>query len=217
LPANRGAPIDANQPIPLLPAQINVAAEVLARAFQHDPGAAYFYPQVESRLAAFARTARCLLRYGLRYGEVYVTSPRVEGVAMWLPPGRAEPSTCGMLRVGGQPLLWRSGWLTFRRLMAYAEHATAMRQRHVPEPCWYLQILGVDPQRHRAGHGGRLLRSMFARLDRERVPCCLDTENAVNVPMYEHFGFRVLESSPIPGTDRTVWLLLRNVDAKATP
>jgi hypothetical protein len=49
--------------------------------------------------------------------------------------------------------------------------------------------------------------------DREQLPCCLDTENEVNVPMYEHFGFRVLEASPIPGTDRTVWLMFREVGA----
>lgn len=187
---------------------------MLARAFYSDPVAGYFYPQAEHRRAAFARTASCLLRYGLRCGEVYATSPRLEGLAMWLPPGRAEPSTCDMLRAGVLPLVWRNGWSTFRRLMAYSDHASAMRQRHVRGPCWYLQILGVDPQHHGAGHGGRLLRSVLDRLDRQGLPCCLDTENAVNLPIYEHFGFRVLESSPIPGTDCTVWLLFRSVGAK---
>jgi GNAT superfamily N-acetyltransferase len=190
---------------------------VLARALHDDPVVCYFYPQAESRPAAFARTTRCLLRYAVRYGEVYASSPRLEGIAMWLPPGRAEPSTWDMLRAGVLPLIWRNGWATFRRLMAYSHHAAAMRQRHVHVPCWYLQIFGVDPPYHGAGYGSRLLRSMLARLDRERVPCCLDTENEVNVPMYEHFGFRVLEASPIPRTDCSVWLLVRDVGALATP
>jgi GNAT superfamily N-acetyltransferase len=147
------------------------------------------------------------------YGEVQATSPRVEGVAVWLPPGRGDPSIWAMLRVGAARLAWTNGLGTMRRVLSYIDHAVAMRRRHVPQRHWYLQLLGVDPQHHGAGHASRLLRSMLDRTDREQLPCCLDTENAVNVPMYEHFGFRVLESSPIPGTDRTVWLMLRDVGA----
>jgi len=52
---------------------------------------------------------------------------------------------------------------------------------------------------------------MFARIDEEGLPCYLETLNEANVPLYEHFGFRVLEKSIIPETKLTNWAMLREV------
>jgi predicted N-acetyltransferase YhbS len=69
--------------------------------------------------------------------------------------------------------------------------------------------LGVDPVHQGAGHAGRLLRTMFARLDREGMSGCLDAEKESNVALYEHFGFRALESSEIHGSGRLCRLMAR--------
>jgi ribosomal protein S18 acetylase RimI-like enzyme len=84
-----------------------------------------------------------------------------------------------------------------------------MRARHLRGPRWYLQFLAVDPTQQGKGYGGMLLRHILNRLDRERVACCLDTEKAKNVSFYEHYGFRVMESSKIPGSDCDCWLMAR--------
>jgi ribosomal protein S18 acetylase RimI-like enzyme len=200
-----------NMPVRLEPSQVETAAAMLSRAFYNDPMIRHLYPNDKTRLAAFARGAQCALRYGLRYGECHLTSPRAEGTAVWLPPNQSEPSNWRMVRVGALSLVFTNGLGSFRRMMAYFDHAARMRRRRVSEPHWYLQLLGVDPEHHGKGLASLLLRTMFARTDRDQIPCCLDTENEVNVAMYRHFGFRVLESSVIPGTDRMVWLMLRKV------
>jgi ribosomal protein S18 acetylase RimI-like enzyme len=200
-----------NTPIRLPPSRIADAADVLARAFANDPFISSVYPNAETRQQAFARTAQRLLQYGMRYGEVYATSAGMEGFAVWLPPSRVTPSLWSMIRGGAFRLPFAIGIRPFLKLLAYLDHSDKMRRRHIHHPHWYLQLLGVDPSHRGEGHGGILLRSMLSRLDREQIPCCLDTENEVNVVLYEHFGFRVLELSRIPRSDSQIWLMARDV------
>lgn len=50
---------------------------------------------------------------------------------------------------------------------------------------------------------------MFARIDREGLPCYLETQDEQNVPLYQHFGFKVVNKSTIPETKLTNWAMLR--------
>jgi len=91
------------------------------------------------------------------------------------------------------------------------EYIDTVHKRLAPFEHWFLQTIGVDPQFKGKGYAGRLLRSMLARIDEEGLPCYLETLNEANVSLYEHFGFRVLEKSTIPGTNLTNWAMLREV------
>jgi ribosomal protein S18 acetylase RimI-like enzyme len=138
----------------------------------------------------------------------------MEGFAAWLPWSKIAASWLDVVRFGGIALPFSIGLRPLRKLFAYMDHSEEMRQRHIRPPFWYLQLLGVDPRRHGKGHGALLLRSMLSRLDRENIPSCLDTENESNVAMYEHFGFRVVESSTIPRSNSPIWLMAREVVGK---
>jgi hypothetical protein len=50
---------------------------------------------------------------------------------------------------------------------------------------------------------------MLARIDKEGLPSYLETQEEKNVPLYEHFGFKVLEEVNIPDLDVTNWAMLR--------
>lgn len=199
-------------PIQLTQSNLDAVAELLGRAFVNDPVTVYMYPDASTRPRRFAQTSQCVLRYGLHCGELQATSANLEGVALWFPPGEIDASFWTQLRFGFLALPFSIGIQSFRRLLAYVDHAAKLRARHLRGPHWYLQFLAVDPAHQGVGHSGVLLRSMLARLDREGVPCCLDTENEKNVAMYEHFGFRVRESSKIPGSSCDCWLLSREVN-----
>ena len=203
-------------PIRLTQSSLAAAAEVFTRAFAEDPFIKQLYPNIETRQRCFATTTNCVLRYGLAYGEVHASSQELEGIAVWFPPAHTTPSMLDMLRFGFFGLPFSVGLRSFRRLWAYVILAEQMRERHVRSPHWYLQLLGVDPVHHGCGYGSHLLRHMLARLDREGVPCCLDTENEKNVAMYEHFGFRVRESGKIPGTQCGIWLMTRDIGATSS-
>jgi ribosomal protein S18 acetylase RimI-like enzyme len=198
------------EPIRLTRSKTSGAAGVLSRAFVGDPFVRRLFPDSERRERHFARTATCVLKYALDRGEVQAVSPALEGVAVWFPPSGFAPTWWDELRCGVFALPLTIGFGSTRMLLRYANHTAAMRKRHLRGPYWFLQLLAVDPVHRGDGHGGFLLRSMLDRLDRLEMPCCLDTENEKNVALYEHFGFRVLESSKIPGTDCDCWLMARD-------
>lgn len=182
---------------------------MFSRAFAADPFVQLLYPDGATRHSNFVSTVKLMLRYGLARGEVQAVSSNLEGTAVWFPPAHVEPSVWDQLRFGFFMLPFRVGMRSFRTILAYSDHTAKMRRRHLRAPYWYLQMLAVDPAFHGRGHAVFLLRSMLDRLDRERTTCCLDTENEVNVSIYEHFGFRLLEKSNIPGCDCPCWLMAR--------
>lgn len=91
------------------------------------------------------------------------------------------------------------------------EYIDAMHKRLAPFKHWFLQTIGVDPQFQRKGYAGKLLRPMFARMDKEGLPCYLETLDEQNIQLYEHFGFKVVEKATIPKTSLTSWAMLREV------
>jgi hypothetical protein len=48
-----------------------------------------------------------------------------------------------------------------------------------------------------------------ARLDNGDLPCCLETLDEKNASLCEHFGFRLPETTKIPGTELVNWAMLR--------
>ena len=175
---------------------------MLARAFHDDPVFGWFFPAEGSRhrrLQRFFVTE--LHRESLRHGAVEVARAdgRVAGAAVWFPPGTSfgtEVSALpGYLRAFG------------RRLAAVSQfQSVAVHARPREEPHWYLAIIGVDPVRQGYGVGAALLRSRLRRCDEEGLPAYLESSKLENVPLYQHFGFRVTgtlgltEGAPVVST-----------------
>ncbi|MGQ9780270.1 MAG: GNAT family N-acetyltransferase [Bacillota bacterium] len=97
----------------------------------------------------------------------------------------------------------------FSRLEEYSRYSREMHRRHAPFPHWYLLVIGVADRYRGRGYAGRLLRPVFEHLDRQGLPCYLETHNPANLGFYEHYGFKVIEEGRLPGTDRPHWAMLR--------
>jgi len=195
----------------LTKARVKPAAVVLVRAFQDYPMSAYFMPDEARRSKKQPAVFRMLVRSGIKYGEVYATSPRMEGVAVWFSSDRGHETWWRDIISGQFLVLLMAGRTTLRRQRAFGEYAAAVRKRHAPARHWYLQLLGVDPAYQGKGYASVLLRAMFARADKEGAPCFLETQAEKNVALYEHFGFRVVEAGLIPGSNVRSWALVRGV------
>jgi ribosomal protein S18 acetylase RimI-like enzyme len=96
-----------------------------------------------------------------------------------------------------------------RKLLGPGRHIDARHAELAPFRHAFLSLLGVAPEARGQGHAGALLRPMLARLDAQGLPCYLETMDGRHVARYEHFGFRVLEASSVPGTPLTSWAMLR--------
>jgi GNAT superfamily N-acetyltransferase len=195
--------------IRLTKADIKPAALSLAKAFMDYPESVYFIPDEAKRRKKQPSIYRLFIKGAIAGGEVYATSPKMEGVAVWQ-------------MVNGHGPAWRRGfsfswwWLslfddkqTKKRRNAYFEYLVAVRMRLAPERYWYLQALGVDPVCQGRGFSSRLLRPMLELMDREGLPCYLETQLEKNIPFYEHFGFRVVEEGIIAGSNIHYWTMIR--------
>ncbi len=93
--------------------------------------------------------------------------------------------------------------------MRFAEYATAMNRRLAPFRHQHLAFIGVESELQGRGYASTLLKPILARIDEERLPCYMETHNQKNVPLYEHYGFAVVEEGTIPGTVTGHWAMLR--------
>ncbi len=192
------------------------AAESLARAFHDYPLLVHACPDAESRPRLARAFCAVALHYAVRWGEVYATSPQFEGIAAWVPGAHFPMTATKALRAVPWSVFLSLGRHGGNRLRSTGAHLDALYRRLAPPHHVFLFILGVRPEFRGQGAVSRLLRPILARLDDERRPCYVDTVNPSAIPMYEHFGFRILEESPIPKSALTAWALVRPPSALPT-
>ena len=190
---------DSSDLVRLTKSEIEPAAGTLARAFHDYPVFTYVFPDASQRRDELPLLFRSFVRYGVLNGEVYATSRNLEGVAVWIPPDHTNlPSPFPGV---SQDALDRMGY--------WGRETGSIRKSHVPSAHWFLMIIGVSPEFQGKGHATIQLAPMLAKIERQHVPCYLDTELEKNVTLYQHFGFRVVDDREIPDTGVRSWGMLR--------
>lgn len=184
------------------------AGEMLARAFNGDELYAALFPALEQRRAVLPPLMAFRVCYGVLYGEVYAASPALEAVAVWIRGDKSFMTPWRSVRAGGLALFAKIGGATWR-MQAVERYVMALHRQHAPMPYWHLSPVAVDPLYQGRGLARRLLTAMFARLDREGLPCFLETQSERNVSIYERYGFAVVEEGTVPETDVRHWAMLR--------
>jgi GNAT superfamily N-acetyltransferase len=199
--------------LPLQTHQLHQAAEVLSRAFHIDPFLEYSIRDEDKRARLLPSLFGALARYGLLYGEAY-TTPALEGVALWLPPGDTKTTFIRMLRAGllTEPLKY--GWAGFRRFLGVVTYIEGLQERLIPGPHWYLGILGVGPLHQHRGTGGALIRPVLRRADAGALPCYLETYLEIDVTFYQKHGFKVLRDGKVPNHGLRFWAMARKLGHK---
>ncbi len=83
-----------------------------------------------------------------------------------------------------------------QRMMKYAQ----VTSEHMPdESHFYLTALGIHPDEQSKGYARALLDAVHERSDAHPTSTgvSLDTGNPVNVPMYEHCGYRLVAKTKL--------------------
>ena len=187
----------------------DAGAAVLGRAFTEYELLQYYFQDETERHAVAVTFGFIALSVCLRYGEVYASSAKMEGVSAWLPPGKAPFGGWQIIRSVPLSTLFRFGRQGASRIQAYGRYVDNLHRKLVPYPHWYLQIIGVDPKYQGQGFSSQLIRPMLERIDREHLPCFLETNIEKNVAIYQRFGFGVVSEDEIPGTELTSFAMLR--------
>ena len=81
--------------------------------------------------------------------------------------------------------------------------------RAISGPHWRLEFFGVEPDLQGSGIGSRLLEPGHRRADAAGERAYLETFTTKNVAWYAKRGYEVTIEGIVPGTDTTVWGLIR--------
>jgi ribosomal protein S18 acetylase RimI-like enzyme len=188
---------------------IKPACLVLSKAFKNDPFNIYAFPDPEERVKKMPYAYQFLLRYYVSYGQCYITSPKLEGVAVWIHSDNLGASFWRMFISGAIWPAMRIGMGTSRRTQVLTNFIEKKHHELVPDKHWYLFLIGVDPKYQGRGYASHLLNGMLSEIDKEGLPCYLETEVKGNVPIYEHFNFHVIDEFTVPNTDVNLMAMLR--------
>jgi ribosomal protein S18 acetylase RimI-like enzyme len=200
---------------PLSAALLETATERVSQAFAADPMFAWVMPDPATRLAKLRRLNRVALVYGQTYGRV-TQAHDAQAIAIWMPPGHTI-GLGGLVRSGILATPFQIGWGAFSRFMAANETMEKLHKRHVPEPHWYLMLVGITPARQGQGIGSALVAEGLAQAGRQPCPAYLETSNERNLAFYQRFGFEVVEQTTLGKDGPPAWAMRRTAAAGAHP
>ncbi len=181
------------------------AVQVQARAFFTDPLWVYLIPNDRQREKLLVPFFEPVFRYAIRGRLCYGTTSPLEGVAIWSKPGENAPLFgLSTLRLFFTPLI-----LPILRSIRVVSRFDRMQKIYAPAPHFYLNTISVLPQAQGKGLASALIRPFLAQADQQVAGTYTETMTPSNVPLYQHFGFAVMEQDRVPGTDLSIWALYR--------
>ena len=176
------------------------AVAAIVAAFLIDPAARFAWPAARDYLKAMPLAIHEFAGACFEHGTAYISADFC-GTALWLPPGM-QPNGEALEKVfrdTAKPEHLDDLLATFEK----------MNQSHPKEAHWYLPMIGVDPKAQGKGLGAELMRYALARCDRDRALAYLETANPRNIPLYERFGFEVMEQFQMGAAPRMTPMLRR--------
>lgn len=207
----------------LTDADLAVAAKLLGRSLEQDPGSTAFVADPAHRRRFNELGARRVIQAALPYATVHgaETGGALAGVAVWHPPAARTGSLSGTLQYYRDlardlpmlpPVLARVGSILGTEpravLQLLREHADGIRRASVG-PTWHLAALATDPAHRGRGIARLLLEHVLQRCDADGLAAWLETTNPTNPPIYHRFGFETVCRTNSTGTLPTWWIMRR--------
>jgi GNAT superfamily N-acetyltransferase len=189
---------------------VKKASEVFVRAFHSDVLLEFLFPNEETREKYILEYFRTRIKFGILYGEVYASSPQIEGLAVWYHSENYIITNWKMLRAGGMRLFIKVEKEAIARAMDLGHFTNELRGKHIDVPYWYLAPVGIDPIHQGKGLCSKLVKSMLARCDKEKISTALETQLEKNVEIYKRYGYKIIAETKIPDSEIPHYLMVRH-------
>ena len=152
-----------------------------------------------------------MVRFCLKYGNVFSTSDNLEGV-MAIAPHDKDMNLWRIIRSGAFSLSMKIK--SEAKIMKVLSNAVEEAKKSLNlGPYIHLLIMGVSQEFQGKGFGGKLIRAVIEKAETERKPIYLETQKEENVSLYEKYGFSVKKKIILPEPlNLPMWLMVR--DAK---
>jgi ribosomal protein S18 acetylase RimI-like enzyme len=151
-----------------------------------------------------------MVRFCLKYGNVFATSDNLEGV-MASTPHDKDMTALRIIRSGAFFLSMKIA--SESKKMKVLSNAIEEAKKSLDlGPYIHLLIMGVSHEFQGKGFGGKLLRAVIEKAETERKPIYLETQKEENINFYEKYGFSVKKKIILPEPlNLPMWLMVRDV------
>ena len=186
---------------------LNRVGEMVAGTFAGDTAVKYLLGDVSEK----TRSRYCQTTYRSMFGDAIMisTDAAIDNLIVLCPPGYRGIPTMRFLRSGGLATVFGLGLGAMKRSIAFEKNAVAVRNRYSDDKTWYLMTFAVRAGKTHQGLGSAILRPILEWMDKNHYSVYLETDKAVNVEMYEHFGFQVVDICMVPGSQIKQYGMLR--------
>ena len=193
---------------PINKKELNGVSKILADAFAEDP----IWKELIKDLGNDFDTSiiyKVPIRYCLRYGKVYATSEKLEGIMAFTTQDRASMSGWTIIRSGTILTSLKLGMKFGKKMLRIFKVIEEDRKNLDIGSFYYINIIGVAPESQGQGFGGKLLRALIEKAEKEGKSIYLETETEENVKFYEKFGFKLMKKITLPEINVSMWEMIR--------
>ena len=134
-------------------------------------------------------------------GIVVANNKEIQGFAVLMPPGFNGLKSLTFLWNGGFWLFLKHGVNCLSRLSSYDSLAKELKKKYTNNEDWYLYLLCVRQISQGKKIASKLMKPFLNYCKLNKKMCYLETNSDSNVPIYEHFGFKVMEKTTVPNTN----------------
>ncbi|WP_214367960.1 GNAT family N-acetyltransferase [Pseudonocardia sp. H11422] len=173
-------------------ADTHVVSAVLAGTFADDPVFCWMIPDAARRERMLPGIFTLFARAYEPLGASHVVDGGT-GAALWAPPGQqAFPDE------EADEFAGRIEQIAGADTARIFEVVALLEGQHPHTPCYYLNLLGVDPALRGGGLGSALLAIALRRCDEEGQPAYLEATSPDNRRLYARHGFEVVSEIELP-------------------
>lgn len=190
--------------------QIIKMSEVLGEAFLTYPLLSYAFPDPGIRKKKSKYFTEVMVRYGLKFGGIWVSSMNFEGINIVLPPEETFMTNYKILQCGMIKAILKIGLSASVRFLTYSDKLEAIHHKDAPYPHYFILMIGVHPNYQKQGFARRLMSPLIKKADETDIPLFLETEKEENVLVYRKLGYEIVNFSHIPGTGIPSWTMKYN-------
>ena len=136
-------------------------------------------------------------------------SENANSLAIFSPYEKGGVSIWKYIKAGGLALLPSIGIKMTKRMTTFEKFAMEIKNKYAKLGCWYLYVFVTMPEFRGKGLGSKIIKPMLKYLDEHNQDCYLETLVSLNVEIYKKYGFELKEEVKVPGTDLTLYAMLR--------
>jgi GNAT superfamily N-acetyltransferase len=198
---DRGHPVAVRSAVP---SEVPVLAGVLARAFAADPMVVWPLVSGDELATRIRATFEIVDTAFAGEGWIYTAGDGL-GVMSLLPPASSEREReIGDAIAPAIAALTPDGGERYERFWAWIGSMIPT------EPHWLLDQVVVEPAAQGRGIGRAMLDFAIGLAEHDRLPLFLETGVPGNLPLYQHFGLRVMEAADAPDGGPRIWFMRRD-------